>query len=475
MAFNTNPGKQQFTATSGQTVFTFNFSIFADTDLKVYRTPSGSVPNDTTDILTLTTHYSVSINGTLGGTVTLVTPATLNDTITIARSLPITRTTDYVSNGDLYADTLDADQDYQTYLAVDQYVQLQRAIIAPESLGGVSLNLPAPVSDSYIRWNTAANGLENDTTIPTAVTTSATNAANAATSASNAATSAANALAYLNDFKGRYYGALASDPTLDPLGNPMTAGDVYYNSATLTLRYYNGAAWNDWNLTPTQIASVIHAATSKTTPVDADEIGLVDSAASWVLKKLTWANLKATLKTYFDTLYQAILVSGTNIKTINGSSVLGSGDLTVLGVVKQSVENSTSTYSNTASIIPWDDTIPQNTEGAQCLTVTFTPKSATSRLIIEATVQLENTAGSPSISIFRDAGANAIGSAYHAGAANSSSVLKETIVVATGSTASTTINVRYGGASGTTYINGRNGGRIFGGTLTSNLKVTEVE
>ena len=40
----------------------------------------------------------------------------------------------------------------------------------------------------------------------------------------------------------------------------------------------------------------------KTTPADADEIGLIDSAASYVLKKLTWANLKATLKTYFDSL-----------------------------------------------------------------------------------------------------------------------------------------------------------------------------
>lgn len=51
------------------------------------------------------------------------------------------------------------------------------------------------------------------------------------------------------------------------------------------------------------VAAVIHAASSKATPVDADELGLVDSAASNVLKKLTWANLKATLKSYFDTLY----------------------------------------------------------------------------------------------------------------------------------------------------------------------------
>lgn len=57
---------------------------------------------------------------------------------------------------------------------------------------------------------------------------------------------------------------------------------------------------------PAAISVPSHAATSKATPVDADEIPIVDSAASNVLKKLTWANLKATLKTYFDTLYAAV-------------------------------------------------------------------------------------------------------------------------------------------------------------------------
>jgi hypothetical protein len=47
----------------------------------------------------------------------------------------------------------------------------------------------------------------------------------------------------------------------------------------------------------------ISGATNKATPVDADALPLSDSAASNALKKLTWANLKATLKTYFDTLY----------------------------------------------------------------------------------------------------------------------------------------------------------------------------
>lgn len=55
------------------------------------------------------------------------------------------------------------------------------------------------------------------------------------------------------------------------------------------------------------VGSVLNAATSKTTPVDADTIPLSDSAAAGGLKKLSWANLKATAKTYFDTLYAAVV------------------------------------------------------------------------------------------------------------------------------------------------------------------------
>ena len=57
--------------------------------------------------------------------------------------------------------------------------------------------------------------------------------------------------------------------------------------------------------TPSTLGDRINASTAKTTPVDADMIGLMDSAASNVLKKLSWANIKATLKTYFDTLYSS--------------------------------------------------------------------------------------------------------------------------------------------------------------------------
>ncbi|HRJ10336.1 MAG TPA: hypothetical protein PLP58_17285 [Prosthecobacter sp.] len=61
------------------------------------------------------------------------------------------------------------------------------------------------------------------------------------------------------------------------------------------------------------VGAAIHGAAEKTTPADADKVPLIDSAASNVLKWLSWSNLKAALKSYFDTLYAAIGAGGTVI------------------------------------------------------------------------------------------------------------------------------------------------------------------
>lgn len=83
------------------------------------------------------------------------------------------------------------------------------------------------------------------------------------------------------------------------------SGNAGTATALQTGRTIDGQTF-DGTANITVIAPGTHAATGKTTPVDADELPLVDSAASNVLKKLTWANLKATAKTYFDTIYQAL-------------------------------------------------------------------------------------------------------------------------------------------------------------------------
>lgn len=50
----------------------------------------------------------------------------------------------------------------------------------------------------------------------------------------------------------------------------------------------------------TLVADATHAAPSKATPVDADELPLADSVSAFSLAKLTWANLKAAIKTYLS-------------------------------------------------------------------------------------------------------------------------------------------------------------------------------
>lgn len=109
--------RDQYTATSGQTVFTYSFPIFSDSDLKVYV---GST------LKTLSSDYTVTAAGTSsGGTVVFGSVVTTGAVVTIYRDLPVARTTDYATGGALLAENLNDDLDKLVMMVQQQEDQLK--------------------------------------------------------------------------------------------------------------------------------------------------------------------------------------------------------------------------------------------------------------------------------------------------------------------------------------------------------------
>ena len=154
------PSRNEYTATTAQTVFNYTFKIFAATDLNVFVTPDGQTADDSTD---QTTAFSVTGAGSEdGGTITLVTPSTVGDLVTIVSDIPESRTTDYQFNGDFLPDTVNDDFDRVVSLVKQIDEKSNRSLISQESQqGSKPLTLPEPSSLDFLRWRSDLSGLEN--------------------------------------------------------------------------------------------------------------------------------------------------------------------------------------------------------------------------------------------------------------------------------------------------------------------------
>lgn len=100
-----NDRKERFIATAGQTVFPYDFPIYAAADLQVRRERAGAIT-----LLTLGTDYSVTgVQNQTGGNVVLTTGANADDIIVILSAMSTARAAQFVNGGDLAAAALEAE------------------------------------------------------------------------------------------------------------------------------------------------------------------------------------------------------------------------------------------------------------------------------------------------------------------------------------------------------------------------------
>lgn len=206
----------------------------------------------------------------------------------------------------------------------------------------------------------------------------------------------------------------------------MVLGTANYGNGTITAL----------SLSP----DVIHAQTEKTTPVDNDEVLVWDSAAS-VLKK---------------SKRSAFVPSP---------------------VFAQMAKASTAGWSSMSTVIPFDDTKPQNTEGTQILSASITPTSASNYVRVRFYLCLgrqSNTDPNLVCALFRTGTTDSIYSVFQ-GFSDRSLFISGEYVDSPASTSAQTYSLRIGpDTSVSIYLNGVSS-RLLGGASIASLILEEIK
>jgi len=156
------PRRVQFTGNTGLGPFAFTFNILAAADIAVYKNAT---------LLTITTDYTVSLNANGTGSVTLTgagsgTALVAADYLTIIGDLPLARTTDFTTAGDLLASALNDQLDASVVMTQQISERVDRALRQdPNDVDG-DMTIPEKADrlGKYLKFNdTTGNPEAGDT------------------------------------------------------------------------------------------------------------------------------------------------------------------------------------------------------------------------------------------------------------------------------------------------------------------------
>lgn len=155
--------------------------------------------------------------------------------------------------------------------------------------------------------------------------------------------------------------------------------------------------------------------------------------------------------------------------------------LELTGRVVQVVNTQSGAVATGTTTAPFDDTIPQNTEGnaLAALDTAITPRSASNKLKIDVVLVLAHATATSNaaVMLFRDSVADALAVTVSStpNGANQPITVTLTHYMTAPDTSAHTFKVRYGSSvAGTLTVNGSAGARLYGGVMASSLTVTEI-
>jgi hypothetical protein len=525
MTITSNILRRDYTANGVNTSYAFDFPIFYESN----ATPKFSlevIVADTTGAETTkieTTDYTITynttdyVNGVINqGNVVFNTAPANNYTISLLRKVNFTQNNDITTSGSdaLPGTALEGSLDKLTLMLLEQKESLNRVFKLPKSslLNNIEFPIGTSQANQVITVNNDGDNLTtkdladvglapvstyiktllDDTTASQARTTLNAQQLNANLTAFSGLTGASNKLPY---FTGS--GAMALQ---DRLATTTTQGVAYLNNPiTIANNTTNpntqmdiGAGNVDYDNGSGQL---LCQAMTKT----------LQSSGSWTAGTNqngldTGARANSTLYHIFkivknsdntsDILYSLSRTAPTvpdgytlvawigSIRT-DGSGNIDQSYIALRTRFGQLVRFQTGAVASGSTVIPWDDTIPQNTEGNEFMTLPIIPLSSKSKLNIEVQATLSTEIAGGTIvfgALFQDSIANAISATWsHVSSGPIANPLRIKHLMQSGTTSSTTFKFRAGPESSTlTTLNGRSGARRLGGVANSYIEITEI-
>jgi len=463
MTITSATNRNQSVANGVNTAFTYTFKIFDEDDIAVYIDGT---------LKTITTHYTVSgVGNPSGGTVTFLVAPTNLAVVTLVIDEPFTQEIDYVDGDDFPASSHEEGLDRSVSRDLLLKEQIDRAV----KLSVTSTETDITIDDltdeagKYVIVNDTEDGFEYATIASTLTGVAIASGDSQRPIRVNATddgfeVSSTLELAQINDSNGN---ELVKFTTTASAVNEVTVANAA-TGAGPTISATGSDANIPINIQPkgTGVCNVLGTSTSaaevrvfEDTDNGTNYIGLkaptaITASKTWVLPETDVTN------GYFKS---------------DGS---GNISLATVGGLVQQVNTATGAVATGTTTIPDDDTIMQNTEGDEYMTLSVTPTNASNILIIESQGHFANSGGGVAFTmgLFQDSTANALATTrmYHPAAGALVPNFIEYRMVA-GTTSATTFKIRAGSdGAGTTTFNGVGGARKQGGSLNSFIRITEI-